>query len=82
MLLLPHPLLLLFLLTPNYRGRCDADTEFVSLGTNDPFDGELSQFDWIANAESFTCVTAINETETENESEEAQTSEEVVARRK
>lgn len=65
-----------------HRGRCDADTEFVSLGTNDPFDGELSQFDWIANAESFTCVTAINETSSETETEEAQTSEEAVAWRR
>ncbi|KAM0710674.1 hypothetical protein Q7P35_001412 [Cladosporium inversicolor] len=37
--------------------RCDSDDQFVSAEYDSDFVGDLSQFDWIADAESFMCVT-------------------------
>ena len=39
------------------RGRCNSDDQFVSFETDSDFVGDLSQFDWIADAESFICMT-------------------------
>jgi hypothetical protein len=40
------------------RGRCDSDDQFISAESTSDFVGDLSQFDWIADAESFICMTA------------------------
>jgi hypothetical protein len=39
------------------RGRCNSDDQFVSADYDADFVGDLSQFDWIADAESFLCMT-------------------------
>jgi len=39
------------------RKRCNSDDQFISAEYESDFVGDLSQFDWIADAESFICMT-------------------------
>ena len=39
------------------RKRCNSDDQFISAESYSDFVGNLSQFDWIADAESFICMS-------------------------
>jgi len=39
------------------RKRCNSDDQFISAEYDSDFVGDLSQFDWITDAESFICMT-------------------------
>jgi len=39
------------------RKRCNSDDQFISAESDSDFVGNLSQFDWIADAESFICMS-------------------------